>query len=244
MARYGREMVEQLLAESAIPARIRARPIPERYRVPNEDSRAAVRAGRFRPGRRTCEPKLVEIQGFPSLYAYQPVHGRSATARRTDRSQTLSALPGGMTPASTTRCCGDAIVGGHDPENVVLTGDRPVASEDAARFPASPKRSSACAPSTSAHLRKRGQPALLRRDGTPVHRASTTAPSSTNWSGKQHRTAVRFPRRSRCGMGRASELVLPAEQVFAALPAPSAPCRGRSSWIDVEPRGTSRATTC
>ena len=71
MARYGREMVEQLLANPRVPARL-ARGNSGRVSRAQRRSRSALRAGGFRAGRRICDPKLVEIQGFPSLYAYQP----------------------------------------------------------------------------------------------------------------------------------------------------------------------------
>ena len=61
----------------------RAQAIPAALSRAQRSAASAVRAGRFRPGCRTCEPKLVEIQGFPSLYCLSAGDGASAIARRT-----------------------------------------------------------------------------------------------------------------------------------------------------------------
>jgi hypothetical protein len=71
MARSGREMCEQLLADRDYEAASKAA-IPERYRVPNESPRPLFVQADFGLDP-NLEPKLVEIQGFPTLYAYQPV---------------------------------------------------------------------------------------------------------------------------------------------------------------------------
>ena len=46
--------------------------IPERYRVPNEAPVPLFVQADFGLDTK-LQPQLVEIQGFPSLYAYQPV---------------------------------------------------------------------------------------------------------------------------------------------------------------------------
>ena len=102
MARYGREMVEQLLAESAAYRSDSRTAIPAAYRVPNEDARSAFRAGRFRLDE-DLEPKLVEIQGFPSLYAYQPVMAE-AYREAFGISMMLADLPDGLATPNTTHC--------------------------------------------------------------------------------------------------------------------------------------------
>jgi hypothetical protein len=62
---------------------------------------------------------LVEIQGFPSLYAYQPLLAR-AYREAYGIDAELNALPGGMVTEEYHALLGEAIVGRHDPENVVL----------------------------------------------------------------------------------------------------------------------------
>jgi hypothetical protein len=117
MARYGREMVEQLLADPDYQRDSRDA-IPERYRVPNEANVPLFVQADFGLDR-NLEPKLVEIQGFPSLYAYQPVLAscyRDAYHIDPD----LSALPGGLSLEQYYAMLRDAIVGAHDPAEVVL----------------------------------------------------------------------------------------------------------------------------
>jgi hypothetical protein len=71
MARYGREMMEQLLANPEYERDSRAE-IPAEYCAPHEDAVPLFVQADFGLDQ-NLEPKLVEIQGFPSLYAYQPV---------------------------------------------------------------------------------------------------------------------------------------------------------------------------
>ena len=117
MARYGREMVEQLLANPGYERDSRAA-IPPRYNVPNEDPVPLFVQADFGLDAE-LRPRLVEIQGFPSLYAYQPVLAESyRAAYGIDAS--LSALPGGLDAHAYHALLREAIVGRHDPENVVL----------------------------------------------------------------------------------------------------------------------------
>src|SRR5581483_9004596 len=75
MARYGREMVEQLLDDPSY-MQASAEAIPDRWRAPNEAPRPLFVQADFGLDEH-CRPKLVEIQGFPSLYAYQPLLART-----------------------------------------------------------------------------------------------------------------------------------------------------------------------
>jgi len=117
MAQYGREMVEQLLANARYQEESRAA-IPPEYRVPNEDPRPLFVQADFGLDA-TRQPKLVEIQGFPTLYAYQPL--MAACYREAyGLDGRLSPLPDGLNRAAYEQLLRQAIVGGHDPENVVL----------------------------------------------------------------------------------------------------------------------------
>ena len=111
MERYGREMVEQLLADPRYQEESRDA-IPAAYRVPNEDPVPLFVQADFGLDQ-DLEAKLVEIQGFPSLYAYQPV---MAAAYREAYD-----IPNDMTPREPYSDFRKAVVGRHDPENVVLT---------------------------------------------------------------------------------------------------------------------------
>ena len=65
------------------------------------------------------QPKLVELQAFPSLYAYQPVLARTFIDVY-GLDQGLRYLLGGLDSASYLSLLRQAIVGGQDPENVIL----------------------------------------------------------------------------------------------------------------------------
>src|SRR5580704_5129333 len=117
MARYGREMAEQLLADADY-RRDSEAAIPERYRVPNEAPVPLFVQADFGLDA-NLEPQLVEIQGFPSLYAYQPVLAecyRDAYGLDAE----VSTVPSGLDLAEYHRLLRRAIVGDHDPANVIL----------------------------------------------------------------------------------------------------------------------------
>ena len=117
MARYGREMVAQLLADADYKRDSEAE-IPERYRVPREAAVPLFVQADFGLDA-NLEPQLVEIQGFPSLYSYQPVMAECyRDAYGLDPS--LSTVPGGMDVNAYYRLLRRAIVGEHDPANVIL----------------------------------------------------------------------------------------------------------------------------
>jgi hypothetical protein len=117
MARYGREMVQQLLA-SAQYLHDSRNAIPERFRAPNEDAVPLFVQADFGLDSQ-LEPKLVEIQGFPSLYAYQPVMA-SCYRDAYGIDSELSALPGGMPMEEYHALLRRAIVGECDPAQVIL----------------------------------------------------------------------------------------------------------------------------
>lgn len=117
MARYGREMVEQLLANDDYQRASRAA-IPEEFRAPNEDAVPLFVQADFGLDAE-LEPKLVEIQGFPTLYAYQPVMA-AAYREAYDIDKSLASLPDGLTSGEYDALMREAMVDGHDPENVVL----------------------------------------------------------------------------------------------------------------------------
>jgi hypothetical protein len=117
MARYGREMVEQLLANPQYERDSRAA-IPAGYNVPGEDPVPMFVQADFGLDAK-LRPQLVEIQGFPTLYAYQPLLAESYRAAY-GIDESLQALPGGMDAREYHAILREAIVGRHDAENVVL----------------------------------------------------------------------------------------------------------------------------
>jgi hypothetical protein len=121
MAGYGAELVSQLVDNPAY-LRASAASVPQQYNVPNESPRpmfVQVDFGLVRGSGGDLEPKLVELQAFPSLYGYQPV-----SAHQYIQSYGLSAELGiylsGYDSASYWKLMRELIVGDHDAENVIL----------------------------------------------------------------------------------------------------------------------------
>ena len=78
MCEYGKELVQQL---NGIDYRkVSSAAIPEQFKVPRETAHplfVQVDFGLVRDQSGKLQPKLVELQGFPSLYAYQAVLSQS-----------------------------------------------------------------------------------------------------------------------------------------------------------------------
>lgn len=168
MARYGCEMVEQLLHDAAY-GRDSEAAIPERYRVPGEAPAPLFVQADFGLDA-NLEPQLVEIQGFPSLYAYQPVMSecyREAYGIEPD----LQALPGGLALDEYHRLLRRAIVADHDPANVILLEIDPARQKTRCDFHVTEQLFGVRAVDVR-ELRKEGNGLLYARDGrwTPVER--------------------------------------------------------------------------
>ena len=121
LSQAGARLIHQLV-DSDEYRRISDASIPDTYRVPNEPRQplfVQVDFGVVRGADGRLMPKLVEIQGFPSLYAYQPVLAR-AFIDAYELPGPLKYLLSGLDDASYWRLLGRAILGGHDPENVIL----------------------------------------------------------------------------------------------------------------------------
>lgn len=124
MVRYGRELCEQLLANPEYLKAAHAA-IPAQFRAPGESvSPLFVQAdfGLIETGERRLEPKLVEIQGFPSLYAFQPALAREyeQVYNLCEIGRRLDTFLGGLDRASYAALLERAILNGHDSEEVVL----------------------------------------------------------------------------------------------------------------------------
>jgi hypothetical protein len=117
MARCGQEIVTELLANPQYRADSE-HAIPPAYRVPNEAPVPLFVQADFGLDA-NLQPKLVEIQGFPSLYAYQPVLAE-AYREAYQLDPVLAAFPCGLDGERYRELLGEAIVGRHEPENVVL----------------------------------------------------------------------------------------------------------------------------
>ena len=121
MSRYGRELVAQLVDNPEY-RRVSDATVPPQYNVPNESPLpmfAQVDFGLVRTGSGELEPKLVELQAFPSLYGYQAVSAQEYIDSY-DLPRDLGVYLSGDDHDSYRKLMGEVIVAGHDPEQVVL----------------------------------------------------------------------------------------------------------------------------
>jgi hypothetical protein len=126
MARDGKELIQQLVENPEYRARSEAS-IPVEFRVPNEPAHpmfVQVDFGLVRDAAGALQPKLVELQAFPSLYAYQVTLAQSYVdvfgLNRFDGGERLQFFLSGLHDTSYREVLRQAIVAGHDPENVIL----------------------------------------------------------------------------------------------------------------------------
>jgi hypothetical protein len=120
MAEYGKDMVLQLV-NNAEYRRASDVTVPPQYNVANESPQPIflqVDFGLVRNANGELEPKLVELQAFPSLYGYQPVLAQQYI--ESYRLPELGIYLGGLDHDSYLQLMRRLIVAGHDPENVIL----------------------------------------------------------------------------------------------------------------------------
>lgn len=125
MALDGQELIRQLVENPSYRTKSDDA-VPAEFKVPNEASHpmfVQVDFGLVRDGEGQLQPKLVELQAFPSLYAYQAflsqlyvdVYGLNDPAYGS-----VQYFLSGLTGDSYRELLRRAIVGEHDPENVIL----------------------------------------------------------------------------------------------------------------------------
>jgi hypothetical protein len=144
MARDGEQLIRQLIDNADYRAKSEES-IPPEFKVPRETSCpmfVQVDFGLIRDSQGALQPKLVELQAFPSLYAYQPVLaqtymdvygleapgfrrqgsglGLHASAKAAARNSSLRFFLSGLDHDSYRDLLRRAIVGSQDPENVIL----------------------------------------------------------------------------------------------------------------------------
>jgi len=124
MASDGEALIRQLVDNPEYRAKS-DEAVPAEFNVPNEAPHpmfVQVDFGLVRGAGGHLQPKLVELQAFPSLYAYQgplaeayiDIYDLKTESRR------LKYLLSGLEPSSYHELLRRAIVGSHDPENVIL----------------------------------------------------------------------------------------------------------------------------
>ena len=130
MARAGEDLILQLVDSPTYRAKSNEA-VPPEFNVPNEAAHpmfVQVDFGLVRDARGEIQPKLVELQAFPSLYAYQgPLseayidsYGLRDAEFRSASSGELKYFLSGLDANSYRDLLRQAIVGSHDPENVIL----------------------------------------------------------------------------------------------------------------------------
>jgi hypothetical protein len=172
MAEYGSDLVLQLVNNPEY-RRASDVTVPPRYNVPNESPRPMflqVDFGLVRNANGELEPKLVELQAFPSLYGYQPV-----LAKQYIESYGLPAglgiYLGGYNHDRYQQLMREQIVGRHNPENVILLEIHPEKQKTLCDFLLT-RRDLGIAIVDILNLKKRGKCLFYENDGReiPVHR--------------------------------------------------------------------------
>ena len=121
MGEDGKALIRQLVENPEYRAQSEAS-IPAEFRAPNEAAHpmfVQVDFGLVRDAAGELQPKLVELQAFPSLYAYQPMLAQ-AYIDVFSLDSTLRYFLSGLDSAAYSQLLRDAIVAGHDPAHVVL----------------------------------------------------------------------------------------------------------------------------
>ncbi len=135
MAEDGKKLIRQLVVNPAYRAKS-DEAVPAEFKVPNEAAHpmfVQVDFGLVRDAHGALQPKLVELQAFPSLYAYQgqlaqayvDIYGLERFAASGSRLSAsgdarLKYFLGALDAESYLALLRRAIVADHDPENVIL----------------------------------------------------------------------------------------------------------------------------
>ncbi|HEY4961838.1 MAG TPA: hypothetical protein VII29_13350 [Terriglobales bacterium] len=168
MAQYGWELVMQLLTSPKY-LRVSDKTVPPEYNVPNETRRpmfVQVDFGLIRDSKGELEPKLVELQAFPSLYGYQAVSGQQYIDSF-GLSQDLGIYMSGLDHQSYISLMRKLIVGDHDPENVILMEIDPEHQKTLPDFLVT-QREMKIAIVDILSLKKRGRKLFYNKDGREI----------------------------------------------------------------------------
>jgi hypothetical protein len=171
MVRYGQELYDQLATNSDY-RRASEAAIPARFRVSNETEHPLFLQADFgliREPDGSLEPRLVEIQGFPSIYGFQAALASlyQQVYKLGEFSEGLTPFPGGLDERSYWNLLGRAILNGHSPENVVLLEIEPEQQKTLADFLITQRRLGIRIACITA-IEKRGR--KLYFEGVPIER--------------------------------------------------------------------------
>jgi hypothetical protein len=165
MVRGALEIWDQLLQPAALERSKQA--VPARFDVPRSDDHPLFAQADFAVAEADggLVPRLIELQGFPSLYAFQLLQGR--LCREMMPGEELDYLLGGLDEAGYRRVVGDAILGGVARENVVLLDLDPPGQNTYPDFAAT-ERVFGVRSVCPTDVEKRGRELWYRRDGRPT----------------------------------------------------------------------------
>jgi hypothetical protein len=162
----------EIWAELSSPLNLRAslEAVPPELDVPRAGdhptfAQADFAVTREGPGGRLV-PKLIELQAFPSLYAFQIFQTREL-ARISPGGEDLDFFLAGLDGESYIRTVGDAILGGFPAENVILMDIDPPTQKTYVDF-AFTEKLWGVRPVSATDIEKRGQELWYRRDGKPT----------------------------------------------------------------------------
>jgi hypothetical protein len=167
----GTELIRQSLDASALGATSAL--TPARYRGPNEGDHPLfiqVDFGLERGADGSIEPRLVELQAFPSLYGFQPILADSYL-KSFEYAAPVGVFLDGLDAHAYRTELGAAIVGTHQPENVVLMEIEPARQKTRPDFLATESLWGVRTVDTR-EVARDGRRLWYRRDGkrTPIHR--------------------------------------------------------------------------
>ncbi len=168
MSDYGRELVSQLVNNPNY-RKLSDVSVPPKYNVANESRLpmwVAVDFGLVRERGGELEPKLVELQGFPSLYGYQPAMAEQYVESY-GLNKDLGIYLSGYNHDSYWELIRKLIVADHDPENVILMEIDPEHQKTLPDFNIT-RRKLGIAVVDVMTLKKRGKKLYYSKDGREV----------------------------------------------------------------------------
>jgi hypothetical protein len=174
-ARKLEEAAVSMLLECVTPEYMKfaAPSLEERYTVPNQSRHPLFCIVDFavtKGNNGEYEPKLIELQGFPSLYGFQYLYAQKAL-QHFHLDPRLDYVLGKRTPEEYVATFRRSMLNGHDAKNVVLLELDPDHQKTRPDFIATEQMTGVRAVDIRS-LRKDGNALLYERDGawTPIHR--------------------------------------------------------------------------
>ncbi len=164
MADVGKELVGQLVSNAEY-LKLAAETIPVNFRARNDGKPPLFMQVDFGLTE-DAQPRLVEIQGFPSLYAYQPFQAE-AYRQAYGLDAGLQPFLGGLDADGYNRLLRTAIVGEHEPETVALLEIEPYAQKTLCDFLLTQKMCGLAIVDV-AEVRQEGRHLFYERDGRQI----------------------------------------------------------------------------